>query len=49
MAGQVKLEAGLDLTRKQITVRRVNGVDIPRKILTVNGRDLAAEILGTSK
>jgi len=40
-----KLEAGLDLAKKHIAFRRVNGKDIPLERLSVNGRDLAAELL----
>ena len=41
-----KLEAGLDLHKKAIALRRVNGQDVQPERLTVNGRDLATEILG---
>ena len=41
----VKLEAGLDLSRKQIVLRRVNGRVWECQVLDVNGRDLTAETL----
>ena len=46
-SGAVELEAGLDLTRKQIALRRVNGRTPQADILSVNGRDLAAETLSS--
>ncbi|MCX6926821.1 MAG: hypothetical protein NT154_26995, partial [Verrucomicrobia bacterium] len=42
----VELEAGLDLRQNQIALRRVNGLAWQSQVLTVNGRDLAAETLG---
>ena len=44
-SGSVKLEAGLDLHQKQIVLRRVNGRDWQPEVLSVNGRDLAAETI----
>lgn len=41
----VELEAGLDLSRKQIALRRVNGRTWQCQVLSVNGRDLTAETL----
>ena len=45
-SGAVELEAGLDLNKKKIAARRVNGQDWQPAVLTVNGLDLAAEFLG---
>ena len=45
-SGTVKLEAGLDLDQKQIALRRVNGRAWRSAVLSVNGRDIAAETLG---
>ena len=45
-SGAVELEAGLDLTKKKVAIRRVNGRDWQPAVFTVNGRDLAAETLG---
>jgi len=45
-SGSVELEAGLDLGRKQIVQRSVNGRSWQPRVLSVNDRDLAAEILG---
>ena len=48
-SGPVELEAGLDLDKKKVAVRRVNGRDWPPAVFTVNGRDLAAETLDQGK
>jgi hypothetical protein len=48
-SGAVELEAGLDLHQKQIALRRVNGRAWQPEVLSVNGRDLAAETLGKSR
>jgi len=48
-AGGTKLEAALDLQKGKIAWRRVNGADVPPACLSVNGRDIAAEILGPLK
>ncbi len=48
-SGAVELEAGLDLNQKQIALRRVNGRAWQPEVLSVNGRDLAAETLGKSR
>jgi len=45
-SGAAELEAGLDLDRKQIALRQVNGRPWQSEVLTVNGRDLAAATLG---
>jgi hypothetical protein len=44
-SGVVELEAGLDLEQKQIALRRCNGKDWPANVFSVNGRDLAGELL----
>jgi len=44
-SGGTKLDAALDLKERKIAWRRVNEQDIPPKRLSVNGRDIAAEIL----
>ena len=44
-SGETKLEAALDLNKHQIAYRRVAGQPAPTPRLTVNGRDIAAEIL----
>lgn len=44
--GTVELEAALDLKRKQIATRRVNGRDWQSEVLSVNGQDWAARTLG---
>ncbi len=44
-SGMAELEAGLDLRRKQIALRRVNGKDWPVNVFSVNGRDLLEEFL----
>ncbi|NOS70984.1 MAG: hypothetical protein HOP33_13765 [Verrucomicrobia bacterium] len=44
-SGTTKLEAGLDLNQKQIALRRVNGRVWHPEVLSVNGRDFAAETL----
>jgi hypothetical protein len=48
-SGETRLEAALDLADHTIAYRRVGGQDVPSHPLTVNGRDLAAEILGPLK
>ena len=48
-SGAVELEAGLDLNEKQIALRRVNGRAWQPEVLSVNGRDLAAETMGKSR
>ena len=48
-SGAVELEAGLDLNQKQIALRRVNGRAWQPEVLSVNGRDLAAETMGKSR
>ena len=45
VSGDTKLESALDLAKHQIAYRRVAGQDVPTPRLTVNGRDLAAELL----
>jgi len=44
-SGGTKLDAALDLKERKIAWRRVNEQDILPKRLSVNGRDIAAEIL----
>ena len=46
--GATELEAALDLKEKKIVTRRVNGKDWQTAVLNVNGRDLAAEFLGSA-
>ena len=48
VTGAVELEAGLDLARKQVAWRRVNGRAWETKVLEVNGRDLLADLVGSS-
>ena len=45
-SGDVELAAGLDLQNKTIARRQVNGRPWQPEVLSVNGRDLAAETLG---
>ena len=45
-SGAVELEAALDLNQAQIALRRVNGRVWQPEVLSVNGQDLAARILG---
>ncbi len=45
-SGAAELEAALNLEKHEIALRRVNGRKWQSKILSVNGRDLAAETLG---
>ena len=42
------LEAGLDLDRQEISLRRANGREWSQEILTVNGRDLGRKYLGSA-
>ena len=45
-SGAVELEAGLNLRTHTLTTRRVNGQPWQTEVLSVNGRDLAAETFG---
>jgi hypothetical protein len=42
--GDLRLEAGRDLKRRRILYRRVDGRDVPRLLLSVNDKDLAAAV-----
>ncbi|MCX6884696.1 MAG: hypothetical protein NTX27_06600, partial [Verrucomicrobia bacterium] len=42
------LEAGLDLDRQELSLRRANGREWSQEILTVNGRDLGRKYLGSA-
>lgn len=44
-SGGVELTAGLELNRKQIALRCVNGKDWPVNVFSVNGRNLMAELI----
>ena len=46
VSGSLAVEAGLGLTRKRVAWRRVNGQAWQPEVLSVNGRDWAAETLG---
>ena len=48
-AGDTKLEAALDVANHSIAYRRVGGQPVVPRTLTVNGRDLAAEVLDPLK
>ena len=45
-SGAVELEAGLNLRTHTLATRRVNGQSWQTEVLSVNGRDLAAETFG---
>ena len=39
-----RVETALDLKKKECLWRRVDGADVPRALLTINNRDIAAEL-----